>query len=123
MKKSLALILALLLALSAPLALAEPLAGGEQAAAPAPANYEELVVGSTTAMSGNFFSDMFGSNTADMDVRTLLHGYNLIQWNGETGASGIDDADGTREEDADGPPEPPPASWFDETPDSGEETQ
>ncbi|MFR9191320.1 MAG: hypothetical protein ACLVL7_14695 [Anaerotruncus massiliensis (ex Togo et al. 2019)] len=31
--------------------------------------------------------------------------------------------DGTREEDADGPPEPPPASWFDETPDSGEETQ
>lgn len=92
MKKSLALILALLLALSAPLALAEPLAGGEQAAAPAPANYEELVVGSTTAMSGNFFSDMFGSNTADMDVRTLLHGYNLIQWNGETGAYGIDDS-------------------------------
>lgn len=39
------------------------------------------------------------------------------------GASGIDDADGTRKEDADGPPEPPPASWFDEMPDSGEETR
>ena len=32
----------------------------------------QLVVGSTTAMSGAFFTDLFGSNTADMDVRARL---------------------------------------------------
>lgn len=45
----------------------------------------QLVVGSTTAMSGAFFTDLFGSNTADMDVRALLHGYNLMSWDNETG--------------------------------------
>lgn len=40
----------------------------------------QLVVGSTTAMSGAFFTDLFGSNTADIDVRALLHGYNLMSW-------------------------------------------
>ena len=83
MKKGLACLLALLMILSASLAMAEA-----PAAAP---NYDELVVGSTTAMSGSFFTDMWGRNTADMDVRTLVHGYNLVQWNGELGAYGIDD--------------------------------
>ena len=83
MKKGLACLLALLMILSASLAMAEA-----PAAAP---NYDELVVGSTTAMSGCFFTDMWGRNTADMDVRTLVHGYNLVQWNGELGAYGIDD--------------------------------
>ena len=32
----------------------------------------QLVVGSTTAMSGAFFTDLFGSNTADIDL--LLSG-------------------------------------------------
>lgn len=45
-----------------------------------------LTVGSTTAFSGDFFSDMWGSNTSDMDVRMLLEGYGLIRWNGENGA-------------------------------------
>ena len=82
MKKLLACILALLLALAAPLALAE---------AEVP-NYEELVVGSTTALSGNFFTDMWGNNTSDADVRMLLHGYNLMQWNTELGNYGVDDS-------------------------------
>ena len=66
MKKGLACFLALVIMLSACLALAEA-----PVAAP---NYDELVVGTTTAMTGNFFTDLWGRNTADMDVRTLLHG-------------------------------------------------
>lgn len=108
MKKGLAWLLAIAMSLGACLALAEsPVAGelpadsamvsaeedvnaeGEPAVAP---NYEELTVGSTTAMSGDFFTEMWGNNTADMDVRMLLHGYNLIEWNGGMGTYGIDDS-------------------------------
>lgn len=91
MKRRFALIFAILFALSAGLALAEAPAEDVQAAAAAP-DYETLVVGSTTAMSGNFLSDMWGSNTADMDVRTLLHGYNPVEWNSALGNYGIDDS-------------------------------
>ncbi len=84
MKIRFAWLLALLMLLSSSLAFAEA-----PAAAP---GYDELVVGSTTAMSGNFFSDMWGSNTADMDVRTLLHGYNLMRWQGDLGTYGVDDS-------------------------------
>lgn len=37
-----------------------------------------LTVGHTTMLSGNFFSDLWGNNTADIDVRSLLHEYPLI---------------------------------------------
>ena len=84
MKKGLAWLLAILMILSASLAVAEA-----PAAAP---NYDELTVGTTTAMSGSFFTDMWGNNTADMDVRALLHGYDLMQWKGDVGAYGIDDS-------------------------------
>ena len=40
----------------------------------------ELVVGNPTAMKGDFFTEMFGNNTADLDVRALIHGYNLVNW-------------------------------------------
>ncbi len=40
----------------------------------------ELVVGATTQMSGSFATDLFGMNTADLDVRALLHGYTTIVW-------------------------------------------
>lgn len=89
MKKRLALVLALLLALAAAAALAEPVAATQSVAFTA-ANYEELTVGTATAMSGNFFGDMWGENTADMDVRTLLHGYQLVEWNGDQGSYGMD---------------------------------
>ena len=66
-----------------------------------------LVVGNTTEMSGNFFSEMFGNSTADLDVRELLHGYNLMMWEGDQGAYDVnptvvrnlltqDDAQGNR---------------------------
>ena len=69
--------------------------------------YDHLTVGSTTAMAGNFFTNLWGNATSDADVRNLLHGYNLIRWDGENGmftvdpsvVTGIlvqDDADGNR---------------------------
>ena len=44
-----------------------------------------LVVGHTTMMNGNFFSDIWGNNSADIDVRSLIHEYPLVAWtsNGE----------------------------------------
>ena len=40
----------------------------------------ELTVGTTTAMSGFFATDLWGMNTADLDVRMLLHGCKTIVW-------------------------------------------
>lgn len=79
MKKFLTLFLAALMAFSCIAAQG----AAEETAASAK---NTLTVGSTTAFSGDFFSDMWGSNTSDMDVRMLLEGYGLIRWNGENGA-------------------------------------
>lgn len=76
MKKILAMILAVVMALGCT-AMAE---------APEQELYTQLIVGNPTALTGGFFTDMWGSNTSDMDVRMLLHGYNLIEWNVETGS-------------------------------------
>ncbi len=43
----------------------------------------ELVIGSPTQMSGYFSTDLWGTNTADMDVRSLLHGLSTIAWTKE----------------------------------------
>ena len=58
---------------------------GEEAPVEEPRDPGPLVVGHTTMMNGNFFSDMWGNNTADIDVRSLIHEYPLIAWtnNGE----------------------------------------
>lgn len=86
MKKLLAIMLALLLVLAAPLTLAEEVMMAEIP------DYDELVVGSTTALSGSFFTEMWGNNTSDVDVRMLLHGYNLMEWKTALGNYGIDDS-------------------------------
>lgn len=39
-----------------------------------------LVVGSVTPLSGCFFTEMWGNNTSDADVRGLLHDYQTIAW-------------------------------------------
>ena len=44
-----------------------------------------LTVGSTTQMRGKFFTDLWEDVTTDGDVRDLIHGYNLIMWDGERG--------------------------------------
>lgn len=52
--------------------------------------YESLTVGNTTAMNGDFFSELWGNATSDVDVRELLHGCNLIRWDGENGMFTVD---------------------------------
>lgn len=46
-----------------------------------------LTVGSATPLSGYFSTDMWGNNTADMDVRALLHAYETVAWTREMGLS------------------------------------
>ena len=46
---------------------------------------EELIVANTTNTKGDFFTEMFGNNTSDIDVRALIHGYNLVNWDRNQG--------------------------------------
>lgn len=41
---------------------------------------EPLKVASPTRLSGAFFTDLWGINTADIDVRALVHGYSTVAW-------------------------------------------
>ena len=61
---------------------------GESETLPEPEyNYEELVVGTTMPMYGTFFTSMWGNGSSDIDVRLLLHDYNLVEW--DTGNGGF----------------------------------
>ncbi|MBN1777870.1 MAG: hypothetical protein JW811_07080 [Clostridiales bacterium] len=53
---------------------------GTAAFAEEPAEDNSLIVGSVTQLSGNFFTAMWGNNTADIDVRQLLNDYQTIAW-------------------------------------------
>lgn len=93
MRKPIAWILAVILALGCAGAIAEelPTPDGE---APLPLLYQaepfedivglqagsKVTVGSVTEMAGVFATDLFGNNTADLDVRALLHGYGTVAW-------------------------------------------
>lgn len=48
--------------------------------------YDTLTVGTTTPFTGNFFSDVFGHNIADIDVQKLVHGCSPVYWNPTDGA-------------------------------------
>lgn len=61
------------------------------AVAEEPAALKEIVVGATTQMDGYFFTDRWSANTADIDVRTLLHGYSTVA----VGRSGVYQLDQT----------------------------
>lgn len=43
---------------------------------------DTLTVGNTTRLDGHFFTEMWGNATSDYDVRQLLHGLSLAEWNG-----------------------------------------
>lgn len=45
---------------------------------PAAEALKEVVIGATTQMDGYFFTDLWSANTADIDVRTLIHGYSTV---------------------------------------------
>ena len=78
MKRTLTLLLAamMILTLTPFTAFAENGAAEEQ---------RELIVGHPTVMKGDFFTEMFGNDTADIDVRALIHGYNLVNWDQNQG--------------------------------------
>lgn len=78
MKRLISLLLAMLLLCGA--AISEETTDAQEVPMP-----ETLKVGNTTAMRGEFFTTLWGNSTSDMDVRDLLHGYNLIMWDGENG--------------------------------------
>ena len=50
------------------------------------ASADRLTVGNPTPMRGEFFTSLWGNSTSDNDVRDLLHGYNLVVWDGDLGA-------------------------------------
>lgn len=77
MKRLIAFILALLLLCAA--ATAEE---GQEAQEPV---FDKLTVGNPTPMRGEFFTSFWGNSTSDLDVRDLLHGYNLVFWDSEEG--------------------------------------
>ena len=81
MKKWVAMILAVILALGQVAAVAEDV---EEVV------YDHLTVGHTTAFSGNFSTQLWGNNTTDLDVKELLFGYNLVQWEHEQGYFTVD---------------------------------
>ena len=55
----------------------------EEAAEDKPARpLDRLIVGNPTQMRGEFFTELWGNATSDIDVRMLLHGDNLVFWDG-----------------------------------------
>lgn len=75
-----------LLLISSAAALGEELIVPEEAPIDADIGLQEgteLVIGATSELSGYFFSNLWGINTSDMDVRMLLHGYGTIAWTRE----------------------------------------
>ena len=99
LKRILSLLLALVLvtaAFSAALptraARAEDLPEAEEAEEEEIEYPDELRVGHPTITKGDFFTEMFGNDTADIDVRALIHGYNLVNWDQNQGVYLIDES-------------------------------
>lgn len=82
MKRFLAVVLTLALVATGLLsALAESAAAPLLAeASDAAGGFDEFVIGATTPLSGMFFTNMWGNNTVDIDVRSLIHGYSPVVW-------------------------------------------
>ncbi len=54
------------------------------------AGVRKLIVGTTNAMQGDFLNGMFSNGTSDLDVRAMIHGYNLVNWDNSQGIYTID---------------------------------
>ena len=81
MKRIIAMLLALLLMLTCFAVIAEGTETEEiEEIKEKDPKYEELVVANPTVMRGEFFTEMWGNSTTDIDVRVLIHGYNLVTW-------------------------------------------
>lgn len=74
MKKTIAIFLTVLLALMMGMsAFAEETSGQS----------DSLVVANATKLSGYFFTELWGNNTSDQDVRAMLHGLETVTWTEE----------------------------------------
>lgn len=74
MKKTIAIFLTVLLALTMGMsAFAEGTSGRR----------DSLVVANATKLSGYFFTELWGNNTSDQDVRAMLHGLETVTWTEE----------------------------------------
>ena len=54
--------------------------GAFAAASPDGSDMGPLRVGVTSAMSGHLFTEKWGSNTTDVDLKELIHGHNIVSW-------------------------------------------
>ena len=89
MKKVFALVLAISMMVPGMGVLAEATAVPVAQTAPTANTSGELVVALQTQMSGYLYTDMWGSNTVDANLRALLHGYATVTWD-ETGVYRVD---------------------------------
>ena len=55
-----------------------------------PYDYDHITIGNPTPMNGQFFTDLWGNDTSDIDVRYLVNGYNLITWDSTISVSRFD---------------------------------
>ncbi len=65
-------------------------AGAGNGEAAEPEEDRTLVVASTNAMQGDFLNGMFSNGSSDMDVRTMIHGYSLVNWDNSQGVYTVD---------------------------------
>ena len=105
MKKGLTILLAAVMIVSACSALGEEMPGylytGPEY------DYDHLTVGNMTRMTGGFTTRLFSYSTSDLDVGSLVNGYELTEWKNElgnfdidssvvSGLTRLDNADGSR---------------------------
>ena len=45
-----------------------------------PYDYNDITIGNPNPLHGQFFTDLWGNDTSDIDVRYLVNGYNLVTW-------------------------------------------
>lgn len=74
MKKTIAIFLTVLLALTMGMSAFAEEASGQS---------DSLVVANATKLSGYFFTELWGNNTSDQDVRAMLHGLETVTWTEE----------------------------------------
>ena len=89
MKKYLAILLMAAMIFSAAFAEEAPGADATEAAA-VQYDYDELVVGTVMPMYGAFSLRSWGNSSSDVDVRRLIHGYNLAEWDAADGGFHLD---------------------------------
>ncbi len=88
MKRVLTLLLALAMLLSTQAVFAEMFVDSNEATASEVVEREPLPtvlrVAATTRPSGYFFTDLWGNNVSDTDVRYMLHGQSTVAWQSQT---------------------------------------